>query len=273
MHNHPEPLDLLAAYVDSALDAATQATVAAHVADCTSCQADIAAQQAVKRLLAPATAPLTVPGGLAGRVRGQVYGSVLRPVATRPRLALPRLPNLRGWFAMPALAALLLLLMVSMSVAQVGPFAPSPVAAALAMSIQDHLMCEHLDQIPHGIPGDMPAVSAKLSALLGMPVAMPAHVPSGYQFKGGHEVDLGTVNSGHLMWMAGPTMLSLYQAHDPGGDPPSGWRSTTHNSRTYWLGPAGAEQALFWRADGRLFLLAGTLSQADLLDLATSVHP
>jgi len=273
MSKHPEPLDLLAAYVDGALDPATQAALTTHLAECADCQADVAAQQEVKSLLAPARASAVVPADLAARVRGQVYGPALRPVALRPRFAWP---NLRGWFAVPALAALLLLVMVGMSVAQVGPFTPQPslAAEAAALSVKDHIMCETSGQIPHGIPGDMPAVSAKLSLILGMPVGMPAQVPSGYLFEGGHEVNLGSVQGGHLIWTSGATMLSLYEAHDPGGDPPHDWQPLAHNGQTYWLGPAtAAESALFWRAAGHLFLLAGTLPPSTLLDLAGSVHP
>ncbi|MDQ2809246.1 MAG: zf-HC2 domain-containing protein [Chloroflexota bacterium] len=273
MSKHPEPRDLLAAYVDGALDPTTQATLTVHLVECPDCQADVAVQRDMKRLLAPATLPAALPADLTARVRGQVYGPALRPVALRPRFAWP---NLRGWFAVPALAVLLLLLMVGMSVAQVGPFTPRPSLAAevAAMSVKDHIMCEESGQIPRGIPGDMPAVSAKLGELLGMPVGMPQTVPSGYQFKGGHELNLGEVNGGHLIWTSGATMLSLYQAHDPGGDPPAGWQPLTQASQAYWLGPAaGGEHALFWRAAGHLFLLAGTLPQADLLTLAGSVHP
>ncbi len=273
MSDHPEPRDLLAAYVDGALDPATQATLAAHLAECIECQADVAVQQEVKSLLALALEPAAVPADLAARVRGQVYGPALRPVAIRPRFTLP---NLRGWFAVPALAAILLLTMVGMSLAHMGPFTPKPslAAEAVALSVQDHIMCEASGQIPRGIPGDMPAVSAKLSALLGMPVAMPAQVPTGYLFKGGHQVNLGGVQGGHLVWMAGKQMLSLYEAPDPSGDPPRDWQPIQHNGQTYWLGPATAdESALFWRANGHLFLLAGTLPQPNLLDLADSVHP
>jgi len=276
MSKHPEPLDLLAAYVDGALDPATRAALTAHLAECADCQADVAAQQEVKSLLAPAHMPVAVPADVAARVRGQVYGPALRPVPLRPRFVWPHLPD---WFAVSALAALLLvLMMVGLSLAHMWPFTakPSLAAEAAAMSVQDHIMCEESGQIPRGIPGDMPAVSAKLSELLGMPVEMPAQVPTGYSFKGGHEVSLGGVQGGHLIWMAGQQMLSLYEAPDPGGSLPDDWERVDHAGQTYWSGFGLADDgvvALFWRTDGHLFVLAGSLAQADLLTLAGSVHP
>src|SRR5690348_16849312 len=125
MPDCPEPRDLLAAYVDGALDPATTADLAAHIAGCARCQADVAAQQQVKQLLAQAPA---LPADLAERVRNHAYATpaaappapTLRPVAVRPRV---RVPALRRWVAVPAFAALLLLIMLGMAAAHMGPFA------------------------------------------------------------------------------------------------------------------------------------------------------
>jgi anti-sigma factor RsiW len=273
MRDCPEPRDLLAAYVDGALDPATTADLAAHIAGCARCQADVAAQQQMKQLLAQAP-PL--PAGLAERVRTRTYAPApsdlarrpLRPVAVGTRRSLPAL---RRWTAVPAFVALLLVIMLGMSAAHMGPFAPSRVAAATEMAIKDHLMCEQMGGASPGLPGDSAAVQAALGVALGMATKAPTQMPPGYHFAGGHEVDVQTTHAGHMMWIAAKRMLSFYQAPDPGGDPPTDWQPIARAGQTYWRGGADSERALFWRANGQIYLLVGSLTDDELLAVAGSV--
>jgi anti-sigma factor RsiW len=269
MLNHPEPRDLLAADVDNALDPATQKAIAAHLETCPTCRADVEGQRQVKRFLAP-TAPLApaVPAHLAERVRGRAYAAATPP---RRAWAIPRpaLSLRRGWLAAGALAMLVLLAGLGLSLLQT----PSPAAAAAAMSIHDHAMCEQAGGVPAGVPGDAAQVSSQLTLMMKHPIDMPAVMPPGYHFAGGHEVTLGPTLGAHMAWMQDKQMLSLYQAPDPGGAPPQGWRAIALDGRTYWIGAgsAGPESAVFWRQNGMILLLVGALPEARLLDVAGSV--
>ena len=74
-------------------------------------------------------------------------------------------------------------------------------------------------------------------------------------------------------WRSGPVLLSFYQAADPGGAVPAGWRPLHVDGRDFWLAPIAAGHAVLWRAGGDLYLLAGDLPEPSLLDMALSVQP
>ena len=67
-------------------------------------------------------------------------------------------------------------------------------------------------------------------------------------------------------------MLSFYQAPDPGGDPPAGWRSVQLDGRRFWLGTSNGESAVLWREGGVLYLLSARLAEGDLLQIALSIN-
>jgi hypothetical protein len=135
-------------------------------------------------------------------------------------------------------------------------------------------MCERLGQVPQSLSGGPEQVRVQLANAIGMSIASPAAVPTGFHFAGGRAFRAGDVNSAHLAWMEGDSMLSFYQASDPGGSPPVGWRSVQLDGRRFWLnsGTSGADRAVLWRDAGVLYLMAGGLSEADLLRIALSIN-
>jgi len=73
-------------------------------------------------------------------------------------------------------------------------------------------------------------------------------------------VRAGEITAAHLAWVDGPTMLSFYQANDPGGDLPGPWRQVNLAGRAFWTGPSQDEHAVLWRGGGIIYLLVGDLS-------------
>ncbi|HUS14538.1 MAG TPA: hypothetical protein VM536_05910, partial [Chloroflexia bacterium] len=100
-------------------------------------------------------------------------------------------------------------------------------------------------------------------------------VPPQYVFVGGHEVPAGDTHFAHLVWTkqgtGGHRMLSVYQAPDPGGDPPEGWPSIERAGMTYWTAPVEDEEAIFCRARSKIYVVAGQLPRDELLDMAATV--
>lgn len=268
----PEPRDLLSAYVDGELDPATRRTIARHLEECARCRADVEGQRQVKRFLAPgaALAP-PVPADLAGRVRGRAYAGVATPPARR--FGLPRWRPSRRWALAGALAVVVLVLALGLGTVALNLFDRSQAATVAMMSMQDHEMAEQLGTVPHTLPGNMDAVRAQLATTMGMSVSAPAEMPPGYHFAGGRALMLGDTHGAHLAWMAGDSMLSLYQAQDPGGSPPGSWHTVQQGDRTYWMDTGGSDHAVFWRSGGMVYVLVGRLPDASLLDVAHSVDP
>ena len=267
----PEPRDLLSAYLDDELDQATRQTIARHLEECARCRADVEGQRQVKRFLAPgaALAP-PVPAGLAGRVRARAFAGAAPPAR---RFGLPAWRPSRRWTMAGALAVVVLVLALGLGTVALNLFDRSQAARVAMMSMQDHEMAEQLGNVPHSLPGDVAAVRAQLATTMGMTVSTPTAVPTGYHFAGGRALMLGETHGAQLAWMAGENMLSLYQAQDPGGNPPGSWHTVQQGDRTYWMDTGGSDHAVFWRDSGMVYVLVGRLPDAGLLDVAHSVDP
>ena len=222
MTSHPEPRDLLAAYVDGQLAPATRTTIDQHLAECAECRADVAEQRRVKALLAPGAAP-ALPAGLAERVRRQTFQAPAPPApAPRPPLAFP---IRRTWVAAAAIAAVLLVAALGLGALQLGPFAASPAAAATHQAMLDHAQGETTGNIGAMQSSSAAQVQATLALSSGLPIALPSGVPAQFHFMGGGMVTLDTTHGAHLAWMEDHQMLSVYEAADPGGGPrPAGAR-------------------------------------------------
>ena len=267
----PEPRDLLSAYLDGELDPATRQTIARHLEECARCRADVEGQRQVKRFLAPgaALAP-PVPAGLAGRVRAGAFAGAAPPAR---RFGLPAWRPSRRWTMAGALAVVVLVLALGLGTVALNLFDRSQAARVAMMSMQDHEMAEQLGNVPHSLPGDVAAVRAQLATTMGMTVSTPTAVPTDYHFAGGRALMLGETHGAQLAWMAGDNMLSLYQAQDPGGNPPGAWHTVQQGDRTYWMDTGGGDHAVFWRDGGMVYVLVGRLPDAGLLDVAHSVDP
>ena len=265
----PEPRDLLSAYLDGELDPATRQTIARHLEECARCRADVEGQRQVKRFLAPgaALAP-PVPAGLAGRVRARAFAGAPPPAR---RFGLPGWRPSRRWAMAGALAVVVLVLALGLGTVALNLFDRSQAATVAMMSMQDHEMAEQLGNVPHSLPGDVAAVRAQLATTMGMSLSTPTTVPTGYHFAGGRALMLGETHGAQLAWMAGDNMLSLYQAQDPGGNPPGSWHTVQQGDRTYWMDTGGSDHAVFWRDGGMVYVLVGRLPDAGLLDVAHSV--
>jgi anti-sigma factor RsiW len=264
MTSHPEPRDLLAAYVDGQLDPATQATIDRHLAECAECRADVTEQRRVKAWLAPGAA---LPAGLAERVRGQTFEAPPAP-APRPPLAFP---IRRTWVAAAAIAAVLVVAVLGLGALRVGPWASSPAAAATHLAMEDHAKGETTGSIGAILSNNATQVQATLALSSGLPIALPTDVPAQFHFMGGGMVALDSTHGAHLAWMEDHQMLSLYEAADPGGGPPSGWTEMQTANGTYWMGSDGGYQAVFWRHGGMIFVVTGSMSENTLLGVAQSV--
>ncbi len=271
MSGHPEPIDLLSAYVDGELDAATRDAITRHLAQCARCRADVEEQRQIKRFLTPG-APLAppVPAGLAQRVRGRTFAPAAPAPARRAWWRALWPSSGPGWAVAAALAVVLLLAGVGLGTWGSRLFAPSPAAEAAAMSIEDHAMTEQLGAAS-GTPAPLAQVRDQLSSALGMPITVPAQMPTGYQFYSGQAVSLDTTQGAHLTWMQGHAMISLYQAHDPGGAAPAGWQAMDMHGSTYWMGQAGPYEAVFWRHNGMMYVVCGALPEETLLGVAQSM--
>jgi len=156
---------------------------------------------------------------------------------------------------------------------KLNPFEPSPVEAAVEASVKDHIMCERLGQVPQSLPGDAAQVRSALASAVGMSVAAPADLPPAYSFLGGRAFRASSLDAAHLAWIEpGNSMISFYQVADPGGEMPGGWRAAPLDGRTFWLSSSNEANAVLWRANGVLYLLAVKLPEADLLRIALSVN-
>ncbi|HET9494619.1 MAG TPA: zf-HC2 domain-containing protein [Chloroflexia bacterium] len=284
--------EVLSTYLDGELDDLTAQSVTTHLQRCVKCNAEFAELRQVKRFLAPGS-PLApaLPSGLQERVRARTLGhrseTLLRgkvngrsgPTSQPGTLPLVRLGRIakRPWLIASALAVasmLLLLAIGALNSLKLNPFEPSPVEAAVEASVKDHIMCERLGQVPQSLPGDATQVRTALATAVGMSVAAPADLPPAYNFLGGRAFRAASLDAAHLAWIeeAGKGMLSFYQAADPGGAPPAGWRSVLLDGRTFWLNSTEEANAVLWRANGVLYLLAGKLPEAELLRMALSVN-
>jgi anti-sigma factor RsiW len=284
--------EVLSAYLDGELDELASESVAAHLQGCMKCSAELAELRQVKRFLSPGS--LLAPGlppGLQERVRARTFGRKAETLlsgkvigrrgsapqsGTLPRIA-PGCIVGRPWLTAPAFAvglALLLLAIGVLSNFKLNPFEPSSVEAAVEASFKDHIMCERLGQVPQSLPGDATQVRTALASAVGMSVAAPADLPPTYIFLGGRAFRAASLDAAHLAWVEdkGKSMLSFYQAADPGGEPPAGWRAVPLDGRTFWVTSSEEANAVLWRANGVLYLLAGKLPEADLLRIALSVN-
>ncbi len=289
--------EVLSAYLDGELDEVTTGSVAAHLQGCMKCSAELAELRQVKRFLAPGS-PLAppLPTGLHERVRARTFGdraaafgrgegklsgkSMDTGGTTTRSKGLPKIsPGCilgRRWLTAPALAAGLVLLLLAIGVLsnfKLNPFEHSPVEAAIEASVKDHIMCERLGQVPQSLPGDAAQVRTALASAVGMSVAAPAVLPPAYSFLGGRAFRAASLDAAHLAWIEpGNSMISFYQAADPGGEMPVGWRAAPLDGRTFWVSSSDEANAVLWRANGVLYLLAGKLPEADLLRIALSVN-
>lgn len=281
---------VLSPYIDGELDEMTTDTIAAHLQACMKCSAELAELRQMKRFLAPGS-PIAppLPAGLQERVRTRAFGHRSRGILSGKAFGglgsasqLGRLTKIapgylvgRPWVVAPAFALGLVMLLLAIGVLsnfRLNPFEPSPVTAAAEASVKDHIMCERLGQVPQSLPGDAAQVRAALASAIGMSVAAPENLPSTYTFLGGRAFRAASIDAAHLAWVEpGDSMLSFYQAADPGGEPPTGWRAAPLDGRTFWLHSSDEANSVLWRANGVLYLLAGDLSEADLLRIALSV--
>ncbi len=293
--------ETLSAYLEGELSRDEMYLVEKHLESCRRCSAELGELQQVKRFLAPGS-PLTppLPAGMQDRVRARVYGARMKGAcgdAQRQRET-PRLGARikagcivgRSWLRVPIYAgALVLLLLVVGVLGSLWPnsAAASPAAATAAASLEEHTMCQNLGQVPQSLQGDANQVRAQLASAVGMSVAAPQSVPAGFAFAGGRAFRAASTEAAHLAWMQGSSMLSFYQSPDPGGNPPSGWRLVQLDSHTFWLGTVGvpetegtvgtgaagdAVRAVLWRESGVLYMLAGDLSETELLGMALLVN-
>ncbi len=115
-------------------------------------------------------------------------------------------------------------------------------------------MCERLGQVPQSLPGDATQVRAQLASAVGMSLAAPNIMLSGFQFAGGRAFRAANTEAAHLAWTAGTQMISFYQSADPGGDPPPGWRAVRLDGRAFWIGKSNGERAVVWREGGVLYI-------------------
>ena len=102
----------------------------------------------------------------------------------------------RAWLRAPIYVggvALLLLAIAILSALWANPFEQSRAAAATLASLQDHAMCEHLGQVPQSLSGDEAQVRAQLARVIGMSVAAPRNLPTGFRFAGGRAFRAGDV--------------------------------------------------------------------------------
>lgn len=273
----------LSAYLDAELSAHEMTGVEKHLDDCLRCSAEVVELRQVKRFLSPGS-PLAphVPAELAQRVRYRAYSTtsmstkaarVIRSDGQQVQVK-PGCVVGRRWYTAPAMAGaflLLLLLVGTMSGLRPSLFAPSPAEAAALASLEDHAMCERLGQIPQSLPGNATQVRAQLASAVGMSVAAPNTVPSGFRFAGGRAFRAANTEAAHLAWTAGTQMISFYQSADPGGDSPTGWRAVRLDGRAFWIGKSNGERAVLWREGGVLYMLTGNLAEADLLGMALSI--
>jgi anti-sigma factor RsiW len=263
--------DMLSAYLDGELDRVASQVVADHLVDCPRCHAEFEGLRQVKRFLAPGS-PLAppLPRELVGRVRASLYppspaaGQVRRP-------AFWRWP--RAWLAAPILATGLLIAALLAGMLGDDVFTPSPAAAAATASLTDHINCARLGRVVESLPGDAAQVSEVLAGALGMRIALPRELPAGYHFLGGRTIRIGDSTAAHLAWSEGTTMLSFYQAADPGGAPPSDWRTVRLTDHTFWFSPPNGEHAILWRGADTLYLLVGDLPEDTLLQAALTAPP
>jgi len=155
----------------------------------------------------------------------------------------------------------------------IGLFAPSPAAAAATASLNDHILCARLGQVVGTLPGDANQVSTELADTLGISIALPRKLPPGFSFAGGRTIRPDNIEAAHIAWTNGQTMLSFYEAADPGGDPPANWRQISVGERSFWSAPGGDENAVLWRGEGTLYLMVGDLPVDTLLQSALSANP
>jgi anti-sigma factor RsiW len=134
-----------------------------------------------------------------------------------------------------------------------------------------------LGQVVGSLPGDATQVSTELADTLGISIALPRELPSGFSFAGGRTIRPDNIEAAHLAWSDGKTMLSFYEAADPGGDPPANWRQVqvqvSVGERSFWYAPSDGEHAVLWRGAGTLYLLVADLPEETLLQTALSANP
>ncbi len=265
--------DALSAYLDGELDVVESRVVSDHLANCARCSAEFEGLRQVKRFVG-AGSPLApaLPRDLVERVRSNTYPkAVTRRYSTPLYGRLLRLP--RAWLVIPALALMLIVAMVVADNLGIGLFAPSPAAAAATASLNDHILCARLGQVVGSLPGDATQVSTELADTLGISIALPRELPSGFSFAGGRTIRPDNIEAAHLAWSDGKTMLSFYEAADPGGDPPANWRQISRDERSFWYAPSDGEHAVLWRGAGTLYLLVADLPEETLLQSALSANP
>lgn len=276
--------ETLSAHLDSELDAETRRFVDAHLQDCLRCSAEFAEMRQVKQFLSPGS-PFTppIPHSMAQRIRTHTYdalprnGSISWSEVQLQATTLVVNPEKKGrqWSVVPLFAGalVLLLLVTGVTLLLFNPFAPSPTAQAATASLDDHAKCEQMGQIPQSLAGDATQVRTTLASLIGMSVAAPDNLPSGFQFAGGRSIQVASLRLVNLAWMEKSRMLSFYQAADPGGEPPQGWRSVEMDGRTFWFGTHDGDggRAVLWRDAGVLYVIVGDLPESDLLHIALSV--
>lgn len=265
--------DALSAYLDGELDEAESRVVSDHLANCAHCSAEFEGLRQGKRFIA-AGSPLApaLPRDLVDRVRSNVYPRTRKRGYSNALYGrLLRLP--RAWLVVPALALLLIVAMLVADNLGIGLFAPSPAAAAATASLNDHIFCARLGQVIGSLPGDANQVSTELAGTLGISIALPRELPPGFSFAGGRTIRPDNIEAAHLAWTNGKTMLSFYEAADPGGDPPANWLQISVGESSFWYAPSGGEHAVLWRGAGTLYLLVGDLPEDTLLQSALSANP
>ncbi|MFQ5897448.1 MAG: anti-sigma factor family protein [Candidatus Methylomirabilia bacterium] len=250
----------LEAHLDGELDVAHSLEADEHLTFCMSCQWAYARERELRQVLKTRLPRVTAPAELHARVR-----TAIRAADRRDRWG--SVPRLVRWGLLPAVAAALVLMVLTVSLRE--PVV-SPPPLAVAGLVGKHQMYSRLDAPAEIASASYETVGGWLRQRVRFEVPVPDFTSAGIRLVGARLSDLGDREVAYLLYEKEGTLVSLFGFPKRGlALPVEGWVELG-DSRFYAKRVEGVEVVL-WTQGDLAYALVSPLSRETLFQCALTV--